>query len=96
MDHWRAVMPLPILDVTYEDLVSNQERISREIISFCDLSWNDACLSFYENDRVVLTASHRQVRQPIYSSSIGRWRNYAAFLEPLRAALEDPKPAKGS
>lgn len=89
MDHWRAVAPLPMLEVDYEALVADQERVSREIIGFCGLPWHDDCLSFHRNKRIVATASHQQVRKPIYASSIGRWRRYAAHLEPLRRALGD-------
>jgi tetratricopeptide (TPR) repeat protein len=90
MGHWRAVLPMPIFDVVYEDLVANPERISREILEFCGLEWNERCLRFYEFQRSVQTLSHLQVRRPMYASSVGRWRHYAAHLEPLRKALAQP------
>jgi tetratricopeptide (TPR) repeat protein len=83
MDHWHRVLPGRVLDVQYEDIVANQERVSREVISFCGLAWEEGCLNFEKNDSPSLTASVAQVRQPIYSSSIDQWRNYEEELAPL-------------
>ena len=81
MDHWRSVLPKDrFLDVDYEDLVANRERVSREMISFCGLEWSEACLRHENNDRAVKTASMWQVRQPIYTSSVERWRRYEPWL----------------
>jgi len=88
MAHWHAVLSLPILDVSYEDMVENHEATVRRVLEFCNLPWDDRCLRFYEHGRVVNTPSYDQVRRPIYRDSIGRWRHYDAFLEPLRAGLE--------
>lgn len=88
MAHWRKVSPLPILDVKYEALACDQERVTRDILEFCDLPWSDSCLEFYKSERLVDTPSDWQVRQPMFTSSIQRWRNYEAFLGPLRQALE--------
>lgn len=90
MAHWRAVLPLAPLDVSYEDLVANQEEVSRRIVDFCGLEWNDACLEFHRNARPVHTASNVQVRQPMFSTSVARWRAFAKHLGPLKAALGDP------
>lgn len=87
MAHWRSVLPSPLLEVPYEELVADQESWSRRIVDFCGLDWDPACLSFHEHDRTVRTASFWQVRQPIYSSSIGRWRHYEDHLGPLKEAL---------
>jgi tetratricopeptide (TPR) repeat protein len=87
MDHWRRVCPLPILEVTYEELVADIEAGSRRLVEFCGLPWNDSCLRFYENPRAVRTVSKFQVRRPVYSSSVGRWRRYADHLGPLQRAL---------
>ena len=87
MAHWREALPLPLFEVAYEELIADQERVSRELIAFCGLEWDDACLRFHETDRHVRTASYWQVRQPIYSSSVERWRNYEEHLAPLRHAL---------
>ena len=84
MAHWRAVLPVSMFEVRYEDLVENQERVSRSIIDYLGLEWDAACLSFYQNRRAVRTASHWQVRQPIYRTARQRWKNYAPYLEKLR------------
>jgi hypothetical protein len=89
MRHWRAVLPIPMLDVVYEDLVADPEAGIRQLLAFCELDWDERCLRFYESERIVHTSSYQQVRRPIYKSSLGRWRHYAAHLEPLRRALEE-------
>jgi len=88
MEHWRKVLPLSILEIDYETLVGNLEQESRRLIDFLGLDWDPACLSFHETNRAVLTASHWQVRQPLYSRSVGRWRHYRRYLGPLLRALE--------
>ncbi|MBT3398881.1 MAG: tetratricopeptide repeat protein [Rhodospirillaceae bacterium] len=90
MAHWHEVLPGRILDVKYEDLVERQEDRSREMVAFCGLDWEARCLDFHKTSRNVRTRSNAQVRQPIYRSSIARWRPYAAHLEPLLAALAAP------
>ena len=87
MAHWKVVLPIPMLEVVYEDVVADLETASRRIVAFCGLEWEDRCLRFHENDRKVHTMSRVQVRQPIYKSSVGRWRRYEAHLEPLLRAL---------
>lgn len=87
MAHWREVLPLRMFEVRYEDIVENFEAKSREIVDFAGLDWDDRCLRFHETRRTVLTSSNLQVRQPLYSSSVGRWRHYEAGLGPLREAL---------
>jgi len=91
MAHWQAVLPLPILDIDYEDLVQNQEAVSAKAIAHIGLDWDEACLSPHKNRRAVKTASFWQVRQPVYGSSVGVWRNYEAHLEPLLAELDSKK-----
>ncbi len=90
MEHWQRVLDLPIHKVAYEDLVSEPEAGARAMLEFLDLEWEDACLRFHESRRVVRTASHLQVRQPVYESSVGRWRRYSRWLGPLKAALDVP------
>jgi hypothetical protein len=90
MAHWRAVLPLRMLEVVYEDLVADQEVVSRRLVEFCGLDWDDRCLKFHENPRPVETSSRVQVRQPLYKGSVGRWRRYAAHLGPLLDALGYP------
>jgi tetratricopeptide (TPR) repeat protein len=88
MEHWRQVLPEnAMIEVQYEELVGNLEGQARRIVDYCGLEWNDACLSFHKNNRPVRTASVMQVRQPIYSSSVGRWRLYEKELEPFLKAL---------
>ena len=89
MDHWRHVVPTPILDLRYEEVVADQEGMTRRLLEFCDLEWNDRCLAFHENERSVHTASYAQVRKPIYQSSVGRFKRYEKHLGPLKDALAD-------
>jgi len=88
MAHWRRVLPGRFLDVDYEALVENQEAVTRQMIDFCGLEWNEACLSFEKNASPTLTASAAQVRQPIYKSSVALWRRYEKELDPLIRVLE--------
>ena len=88
MAHWRAVLPADrFLDVDYETLVADQEAGTRRLIEFCGLAWDDACLRPEGNRRVVMTASSWQARQPVYRSSVARWRNYEEWLGELRELL---------
>lgn len=87
MDHWARTLDVPILKVQYEELVANQEPMSRRIIEFLGLPWDDRCLRYWEADRTVMTLSYDQVNRPIYDSSIGRWKHYEKHLGPLRRAL---------
>lgn len=88
MEHWHAILPKDaVLDVRYEDLVADFERQARRIVGYCGLEWNDACLAFHKTDRPVRTASQVQVRQPLYQSSVGRWRPDAEILRPLLDGL---------
>lgn len=87
MAHWDEVLPNVVYHVRYEDLVSRQEDLSRQIIAFCGLDWDTKCLYFHKNDRPVFTSSNWQVRQSIYKSSVERWKNYEKFLNPLKKIL---------
>ncbi len=87
MVHWKSVIDLPILEVQYEQLVSDFAGQSRRLIEFLGLPWDDRCLDFHKNDRFVATASASQVRRPLYQSSVRRSENYRRHLAPLRAAL---------
>ena len=90
MDHWKRVLEVPILEVSYEQVVQDLEGQARRMLGFLDLPWDQRCLSFHENRRKVMTASRQQVRQPLYSSSVGRWKQYEKHLEPLKFALNGP------
>jgi hypothetical protein len=83
MEHWRETLPSPILDVPYEALISDPEDWTRKLLEFLGLPWDQRCLSFYETQRAVFTPSSWQVRQPIYHSSVGRWRHYKQHLGAL-------------
>ncbi len=93
MTHWRSVLPPDaILDVSYEDVVNDLEGQARRMIDYCGLSWDDRCVSFDQTIRRVRTASAVEVRQPLYRSSLQRWRNYEADLGPLLRELGDIIP----
>ncbi|HYL71648.1 MAG TPA: sulfotransferase [Candidatus Dormibacteraeota bacterium] len=89
MDHWDQVLPGKVLHVQYEQLVRDPETHIRRLLAHCGLPFEPACLAFHETRRSVRTASAEQVRQPLYSSGVGYWRNFATELEPLRHALGD-------
>ncbi len=88
MAHWREVLPIPMYEVQYEALVEEQERISRELIDYMGLEWDERCLAFHRSDRAVQTASNWQVRQPIYRSARKRWKHYERQLAQLKSDLE--------
>lgn len=88
MEHWWQVLPDGVmLDLKYETLVNDFDEEVRKLIDFCGLDWNDACLRFHESDRPVKTASVAQVRKPIFTGSIGKWKNFENQLAPLHEAL---------
>jgi hypothetical protein len=92
-DHWRATLPAShFIEVDYEAVVEDLERQARRLVAALGLPWDDRCLAFHETPRIVRTASLMQVRQPIYKSSAGRWKAYAAYLQPLLAALGEAAP----
>ncbi len=84
MTHWRAILPADMLiEVDYEAVVTDLEGQARRLVAACGLPWDDACLSFHRAARPVRTASVNQVRQPLYATSVERWRAYAKHLAPL-------------
>jgi tetratricopeptide (TPR) repeat protein len=90
MDHWRSIMPTNCLfEIQYEELVADREATTRKMIEFCGLDWNDACLHSERNQRAVHTASVWQARQPVYQTSVARWRRYEPWLGALRELLPD-------
>ncbi len=89
-DHWRNVLPADrFIEVDYEDLTGAPEPAIRRIIAACGLAWDDACLRPESNPRAVKTPSKWQTRQPIYRTSVARWRRYEPWLGPLRALVDD-------
>jgi hypothetical protein len=90
MAHWRDLLPPErFAEVVYEEVVGDLEAQARRLIAFCGLEWDDACLTFHQTRRQVRTASVNQVRQPLYRTSIARWRAYERHLGPLLDALGD-------
>ena len=87
MDHWQGVLPGRILNVKYEDVVAEPERMAQTLIGYCELEWEDGCLDFQKTKRRIATASAAQVREPIHQRSVKRWRHFEKHLEPLRVAL---------
>lgn len=88
MAHWRASSHVEYHEVEYENLIVNQEEVSRDLIEHVGLDWDSRCLEFHKNKRPVDTASSDQVRRPIYSTSVDRWKDYEEHLQPLIAVLE--------
>jgi Sulfotransferase family len=95
MRHWHQVLPGKILEVRYEDLVSDQQVQTRRLLDFCGLPWEEGCLSFHETERAVRTASSEQVRQPLYSSSIHHWKNFSTELQPLLEIVSEELQTEG-
>jgi tetratricopeptide (TPR) repeat protein len=89
MKHWQKVLPGRIFENQYETLVDDQKGQTRKMIAHCKLDWDEACLNYTENERSVTTISRWQVRQPIYKTSMKRWKPYEKHLGPLIAALGD-------
>ena len=88
MVHWQTTIDLEIFEISYETLVSDQEQQSRKLMQFLDLEWNEACLDFYKQPQLVITASRDQVKRPIYKSSLKRWLNYKEELREWRSELD--------
>ena len=92
MDHWHQVLPGKVLTLQYEELVMDLETQVRRLLDHCELPFEESCLRFWETDRPVRTASSEQVRQPIFTDSIHRWRNYARHISELVEVLEPVLP----
>jgi tetratricopeptide (TPR) repeat protein len=88
MEHWRKVLPMPLLEVDYEETVADLEGVARKLVAWCGLAWEPACLEFQQAKRPVRTASAVQVRQPVYRTSVGRWKHYEHALASLFAELD--------
>jgi tetratricopeptide (TPR) repeat protein len=89
MQHWHALFPGRIFELNYQRLTADPENTIAELLEFCGLSWDDRVMRFYETQRPVRTASIRQVREGIYTSSTEKWRRYADFLDPLEEVLAE-------
>ena len=88
MDFWHQLFPGQIYDMSYEDLTTNQEEETRKLLQYCELDWDENCLSFHKNKRAVKTASSIQVREKMYQGSSEAWKKYEAHLKPLIKALD--------
>jgi tetratricopeptide (TPR) repeat protein len=88
MEHWRKVLPVPLLEVDYEETVTDPEGVARKLVAWCGLAWEPACLEFHQAQRPVRTPSAVQVRQPVYRTSVGRWKHYEQALASLLAPLD--------
>lgn len=89
MKHWRSASSLRMLEVRYEDVVGDLPGQTRRMLDFLELPWDDRCIAFHENKRAVATASRDQVRKPIYTSSIGRWKRYERDIPELLTLVEE-------
>lgn len=88
MAHWREHLPLKMFELRYEDTVADVEAQARRLITFLDVLWDARCLDFHQSERPIQTPSRWQVRQPIYTKSIARWKAYESYLPQLTAAFE--------
>ncbi len=91
MDHWHNAMPGEIHDVRYEDMVAAPEAETHRLLAFCGLPWDARCLDFQNREGLVKTASAAQVRQPIYGTSVAKWKKYERHLAPLLDVLDKAK-----
>src|SRR5262249_3757911 len=90
ISRWRQALPADrFIEVQYETLVAEQETQSRRLIAFCGLDWDDACLDFHHNEMPVATASSIQVRSPMYTTSVGRWKRYGDRVNALRELFDN-------
>ncbi|MEZ0370441.1 MAG: sulfotransferase, partial [Candidatus Sericytochromatia bacterium] len=90
MAHWKSIPELGLLEAVYEETVAEQETVSRRLVAHAGLDWDPKCLDFHTSERHVRTASYEQVRNPIYTSSLQRWKPYEDWLEPLKHWIELP------
>lgn len=89
LDHWRSVLPQDrYMEISYEELVREREAVTRRMLEFCGLEWDEACMTPEQNDRPVKTPSQWQVRQPVYTTSVERWRNYEPWLGAFRELVD--------
>jgi len=89
MDHWKNTLSMKYLEVSYEDLVENQEAKSREILEFCGLPWEQGVMEFYKGQKTAYTISQVQVSKPINKRGVARWKPYEKHIQPLIKALDE-------
>jgi hypothetical protein len=88
MEHWREVLPVPLLEVDYEETVADLDGVARKLVAWCGLEWESQCLEFHQTKRPVRTASVVQIRRPIFRTSVGRWKHYEHALGSLFTQME--------
>ena len=88
MDHWDKVLPGYVYRVQHEDLLNDQEGVTRDLIDFCEVGFESSTLEFYKTKRAVKTASSEQVREPINTKGLNQWKNYEIHLKDLKFHLE--------
>ena len=90
MEHWHQVLPPDfIFDLQYEEMVADQEGMTRKLLEFCELDWDARCLQFHQTERTVKTESLAQVRKKIYTDSVSLWQRYEKQLQPLIEVLKE-------
>ena len=88
MSHWRKVLSIPILEISYEEHMDKQTSMLKDLTEFCGLDWNTNCSEYYNQEKINMTSGFWQVRQDLYQPSIGKWKNYEKYLQPLKDALQ--------
>lgn len=88
MEKWKLELQIPMKNVVYEELVKDPQETVREMLDYCSVDWFEGCLEFHISKRTVHTASYQQIRRPLYSSSVGKWRHYREFLGPLMSTIQ--------
>ena len=88
MEFWKKDFRKNVFDLVYEELISDKSTKTKKLLEFCDLEWDENCLNFHKNKKAVSTASLAQVRQPLYSSSVLKWKNYSDDLNELKELLK--------
>jgi tetratricopeptide (TPR) repeat protein len=87
MEHWKSTLDINFIELNYENVIANPETEVRRLLDTCEVEWNPVCLKFNENKRTVMTPSYDQVRQPLYNSSVAKWKKYEAHLDELIKCL---------
>ena len=88
MKFWNKNLPNFIFNLNYEEIISNSEFTIKKLIKFCNLEWDENCLKFFQNKRLIKTVSSAQARQPLYNSSVNSYNNYSEYLSDLFKSLE--------
>ena len=83
MQFWKSSIPNFIYDVQYEEIIEDPKNEIKKLLNFCNLEWNDSCLNFYKNKRPIYTASNKQANQPLYKTSIDKWKIYEKLIPEL-------------